>query len=804
MVVHAHRRLTHTHTPLCDHERVGQTHSVPEATLAEPTAQQKGMTASKTTTSKTATSDTTSSEIVAAASATPTAAPKNDIDCEYDKKWVESVTRMPAAKPILQHFAACSFIVKSDEQKGSEAPTEQVALWRRMFCWMYNRTDTPFGIVSPVTSAIPKCICICSLSGSRAFYFSDNLSLGRILCRTSQESSVRIISGVNAVFNMARQIDASVVVFFCLPFQAGMERCYWEVRTIRKTKNGVVKDGEMFFSVNDQEARMVPCTLSLEHWPDSMLHELCKTFMTVVSPVCLDYVEDTQPATVAMTLDKAMVMIGILKAERKKLIDEHKRNTDALKAKALDDVRKRDEIVKDAEYQATTRVENLAKASKDVEETVKKKMAVTDEHNASLLKQLASQKNAVDLANSMVASLTLEHEQEINAAAARQKATESQVSSMQSSHAKQVLEQTKAHKDMTRSHQKEIAKMKKELEDSKKKTLFSNTAAELVSRSADEARRAHADAKAQLQDALTQLATTNASLEEIKKSNDSAIESYAMLQKQAEVARTEITNLKDALHASESRNDQLKNTINESDEARMDAEEALRLATQASPDQKNAKTDEDDDDTDDTDGVFIEKETNELDETKAELGRKEHLLKETEKRTKALESRILELETEIRDVKKQAGMSLVASGKGHGSPSKRRGRVDTTTENEQHAGPLAQNMARSMAVHANPNTVHANPNGAIPPPHQHGFPANGNFVVDPMLEGMISQMHSALQTITATARSASSKTRDAEIAHAKLDALMGQQGMGQQGMGQQGMGTYYDGQQMQPQYFPHW
>ena len=47
--------------------------------------------------------------------------------------------------------------------------------------------------------------------------------------------------------------------------------------------------------------------------------------------------------------------------------------------------------------------------------------------------------------------------------------------------------------------------------------------------------------------------------------------------------------------------------------------------------------------------------------------------------------------------------------------------------------------------------------------------ANGTFPVDPALEAMISQMHSALATITATARASGGHRKALEAAHSKLE-----------------------------------
>ena len=134
--------------------------------------------------------------------------------------------------------------------------------------------------------------------------------------------------------------------------------------------------------------------------------------------------------------------------------------------------------------------------------------------------------------------------------------------------------------------------------------------------------------------------------------------------------------------------------------------------------------------------------------TRKELQRTVHLLEETKKRTTTLQSRISELEDDAKKVKKQLHATLNPSSNGR------------RKAHEARDVPLGIVPAAPIAYPQHPYPNHA---------QQHGFP-NG-FEVDPHLEGMISQLHGALQSITATARLARSSTRNAEIFKAKLDAL---------------------------------
>ena len=663
-------------------------------------------------------------------------------------RWIADILRTPAAKPIIQHFAVFEAILGTSGKHYVEPPIDQAATWRRMFCWMYNRTDLPFGISSPITSSLPKCIAICNLSGSNAFYFCDNFNLARILCLSPQEQAPRIISGVDAVFQKARDIDSSVIVLFCLPFQSGVERCYWEVRTVRKTKCGVVKDGEMFFSVNDSQARPVPCTLDCEHWHSSMLSEMCRNFMTVVSPVCLDQQVDAQLAD--MSHDQALSMVNILKVERVKLLDGHKRSIAALKAQSLQEVSRLTEAANVSEKTAEIRVLEVIEASKSADGEIKQNIDKLNEHNALLIEQVNAQKILIEDVNSRMFGLTLENEQDLKDASCRQKTLESQVSLLQSSNAKQVAEQAKKHKEMVRSHEAEIRALEKSLDESRKKRDSTISAAALVTKSADYARREKAEADALLKAALEELTAAKCGIEELKQFNESA---------KGEIERLEIERLEVAKEKQDS-----PFAVDNISSAQV--EDKIMANSVDTTEEINEST------------MVLSTELVKLKEMEVELGKKNHLLNETEKRNKFLESRMRDIEGQL--IKANQQVALFTSG-GKASLQKR-GKVDTQLPDDKHTGHTAHATAN-----VNQHTLYMQNSQ-----QQHGFPTHGNFIMDPMLESMISQLYGALQTITVVARSSSSNKRAADVTQSKLDTLLATHGTG----------SYYDAHNQHMQFFP--
>eukprot|EP00966_Prymnesium_polylepis_P326371 7382278-Prymnesium_polylepis.1 len=135
------------------------------------------------------------------------------------------------------------------------------------------------------------------------------------------------------------------------------------------------------------------------------------------------------------------------------------------------------------------------------------------------------------------------------------------------------------------------------------------------------------------------------------------------------------------------------------------------------------------------------------------MDEKTHLISEMQKRTTMLEGKLKESDAEVRKLKAATTVAQQPNGKKKGQ----RTGDDSGSNGVHHNGGQQQlNISQNTAVFM----------GQPPHPHPHhqAFP-QGQFVVDPALEGMVSQLHSALNCITAMARSSSTHKRAAEVAH---------------------------------------
>ena len=638
---------------------------------------------------------------------------------------------------LMDHLAAFDATITCGGVKGIEPPIDQTATWRRIFCYDYFNGNAPLGITCKPDGKLPKCIGIMNLSGKHCIYHSESYTLAKVVCLSSQEVQQHVISSLNAVLAKADELGASVLFCFCLPFQAGLERVHWDIRTIRKTTKGAVKDGELCFSSGDGEPRTVPCTKTLEHWPDAVMRELVRKLKSDATPICLDRVEGDE-LDVRMTPEAMETMIEMLKSDRRKMMDSHKQEIEDLKQRHSVELANAQGRAEEAEQDAAMRIAKVAHASKTAEDTMKKKVEHLETHCNTLREQLLTQQNAALEAKASLAGQKLEREQEIKQSTARQKTLEAQVNKFRNEMAKQTTEQAKARKDQYRLHEEQVAALNSKIAELQSNIKILNSASLAVQASSKEA---HSDL-AKLQ---AKTKGDERKLEASKKDARVMRGMLALAGLRLGNARDEAQSNKSIIAAQEIAANDAKRTLKEVQDTTSTEIASLRASLQEAdatapppPPSPNGK---------------------ELAEAKREVERKEHLLKEMEKRTRSLEKRLAESDAEVKKLS-----STVTT-----PPAKE----ETGKRGSKKGGSNGQTTQEDTGKHYAHNTVNVSQNTAVfmaQPPHQQAFPP-GQYTMDPALENTISQLHSALNCITAMARSSSANSKQAEMTQAKLDAL---------------------------------
>lgn len=660
----------------------------------------------------------------------------------------------------MDHLAAFDVTIACGGVKGIEPPSEQTGTWRRIFCHDYFKHNVPLGIPANESGKLPKCIGILNLSGKHCIYYTDSYTLCKVVCLSCQQMQPKIIAGINAVIEKAEEMNAGILFCFCLPFQAGLERAHWDVRTIRKTAKGAVKDGELCFSSGDGEPRTVPCTKTLENWPEPVMEELVRKLTNTATPVCLDR-EDDEGHEVRMAPEAMEAMIEMLKSNRRKMMDDHSHEMKTLKQKHNVELTNALGRAEEAEQDASIRISKVAHASKTAEEVMQKKLEHTEAHTATLREQLLTQQNLALEAKASLAGYKLEKEQEIKGYVARQKTLEAQVSKLKSDQARQTTEQARALKEREKQHEDAIAKLNAKVAELNSNIKATTSASRAVQASSKQAHSEVASLRKDLQGHLCTVSTLSLKTRVMR-----GLLAIAAMRVQAERNDTQATQtllsaqdiaMKDAER-------RFKALQSESDSTIKSLRDSLAESDNRPPPQQAAPV---------HDASEVEKE---LQETKRELGRKEHLLKEMEKRTRSLEKQLNDSDAEVRKLKDQdteARRLAVSTPSPAPTPNKddTTGRRGKGNRRDMQVSPVPDEVVRSFAH----STVNVSQNTAVfmshpPPPHQQAFP-NGQFVVDPHLENTISQLHTALNCITAMARSSSANSKQAELTQAKLDAL---------------------------------
>lgn len=689
-----------------------------------------------------------------------------------DALWIKNAAQLPRARLLMEHLSALEAMVCCGGIKGLEPPIEQAATFRRAFCYEYAHSNRPFGIgaAAPVPggNTLPKCVGILNLSGRHAIYHSESATFAKVVCLSSQPVNSSIVDGVNAVVDKAKELDATVLLTFCLPFQAGLERAYWEVRTIRKTSRGSIKDGELCFGTGDGMPRVVPCTRSLEHWTDAVIVEISRKLASTATAVSLDKEDEDDGRKLSYSGLESIV--EMLKADRKKLMESHKAELSAVHDKHKGEMDGMQARVEAAEKDANSRIAKVAHASKSVEDSMKKKEDQLTSHNITLREQVASLQRTKDKAVSDLKAATLQHEEECVKAAARQKTLEAQSMSINGKLTRCTAEWAKQRKELETEKDNLAKNFVTKISQLQNALATKDVAIKAIEAGAKEAR-----------DMMkTYEENTSRSVSDIKRVKAEKRVYKAMLALAALSVRR-----RDDLHTTELQNIRAKaereKRMNKAKMKEMDDERAkeslahlteltaVRVALKAAECEcENAKKSKACDSNAQKPPVEeVDKDaTNELQkklkESEQELSRKKHLLTETEKRVKYLETTLKESDNEAWRLKKE--LETLTSATGTNTPASDENAPDrggTKSRTVTKEGDVSVNVNQNTAVFMQSASPHA---------HTQAFPTT-NYVVDPNLENTISSLHSALSFITSLARSSSTHSKNAELAHAKLDAL---------------------------------
>lgn len=260
---------------------------------------------------------------------------KQGMSDEHDLtvKFKEMLEASGPGRLVLEHVRAVDSVLLNQGRPMNA--WQECAEFRRNFCYAYQRDDRCLGLPRP----LPRLVCLLNLSGRRACIYSNNVELLRRLALTAPDASERVANGIEQVIKKAKDTEASLLFMLSTPWQAGLERLYWEVRTVQRkaTASGSyqlpsINDGAMMFSsAGGALPKIAARTLEADNAdPDvraAQQVEFRKMFCATTIDLDLDAVrKEEAKGDVAhdaeARVQKLQQMLGVVSADRKKILSD--------------------------------------------------------------------------------------------------------------------------------------------------------------------------------------------------------------------------------------------------------------------------------------------------------------------------------------------------------------------------------------------------------------------------------------------------------------------------------------------------
>ena len=756
-----------------------------------------------------------------------------------EEEWVFNLGKMSRARNLVQHLAAFDSYRAVGGQRPCEHPADECRTWLRAFIARAEVESSPFGIPLGVNGRhFPKVICMAKLSGNMLFAYSECDCLVKAMtvgCHVLEET---LNTGVIVVLQRAVELNASILLTYCLPFQYGMDRAHWEIRTIRKVGDAVV-DGEIVFSTSDEFPRECPTTSSVENFK-VVMQEAAKKMAEVCNFVSLDMgdVDDAEEKAPDATPEKLRDLVNVLTSERKRMIERHRSEIDDLKNGFKTELSAAQAAKEAVENSSDVRVAKVVEQCQISEAALEVKIKDLKDQLAASNRTLAQTEAQLLESKSSLAVLQLSSEEESSKAADKMKLLATQNAGMNAQHAKQIADAAKKRAVMHKAHESEMLAMKRQCAEHELKLRSHMAAAKAVEASAVEARQELARANQGVSDLTAELKKARAFARamrgaavlfalRLEKKSKSMLDACARvvevdarcneLSQQCEGLQAK---LRDAAGsgaagsgaaqaaqagASGKRGEDRSDRSDRSDrlEAELEKLKAAKAAAEAAAAAANAKTEKMKAAVDAAEAAAGAK-ADELLAAKAaktaaeaaasakaeelEAAKKtvEKMMEravaaprseaataggageagEAGERASAPDARVVDYERHVREINKKDHMIRQLSNR----MSSLESMVHTT---ERQNAQLKQEAREAREAKENSDKAES---GGRQGPQASGlspsaaFP-KGSFEMDPALENTISQLHLALNYITATARSSSSNAKKADKAQTTLSAL---------------------------------
>ena len=293
-----------------------------------------------------------------------------------DIAFCQNLSTTVAGEKLFQHIINVDTVHRHHGQVGSAV--HEVASHRRTLCYGLSKDSRCFGLPDP----LPPYIAITNLSGSRNLYYSHNPGLIRLLCMTGQDMAQKVTQNVQEVLEFAHERKCSVMVCLSLPWQAGFNQSFWELRTVRRNSDGSVRDGERCFCVGFEDGvRTVMSSNECMNEHVDVLVKQVEAFKLHYATTCVDVpTESIDVGCKQVNLETKCARLEAIATRLKEDRKSHQAELEAMREKHAKEL--------EAEkMRGDERVGKVVDASRRSEDVVLKKSTEVESMNHNLVAQ---------------------------------------------------------------------------------------------------------------------------------------------------------------------------------------------------------------------------------------------------------------------------------------------------------------------------------------------------------------------------------------------------------------------------------
>ena len=273
-------------------------------------------------------------------------------DDEGDRaQWVAALRRTVPGRHVLEYLSHIECIQSAPVGGvGLECPVDCCTTYRRVLVRALEQKQAPFGL----PRKLPRFVAVVNLAGRRMLLTSDKPTLFQLMCHSvlgtgngrdcaggpvatsasaaaaaaAAAATAVVDAGVNKLFEyQERHPETTLLLTYAAPFQVEMNNLFWDLRTMVRTDDGKVVDGQLTYQIGQTSARSVAPTRAAESAiGDELLKRQIDKFGESMGAIDLDIdVVDDEPARTSL-----LEMITLLKTDRKKLIADHREELKSL------------------------------------------------------------------------------------------------------------------------------------------------------------------------------------------------------------------------------------------------------------------------------------------------------------------------------------------------------------------------------------------------------------------------------------------------------------------------------------------